>query len=196
MSANDTKPIRKSRPNTETWLWTGRLKNRSAILSSIKRFFSSPLHSNRFWGPPRLLPDRNHSSLPLGTKQLMVKLATHLHLVPTLRMHEVIPRLPPNVFISWCLIKLMTTTKLPNGKFYHNHTNSISYSLNNLYVSTILGARGRVAGWGTMLHARRSVLIPDEVTGSFNWPNPSSSTTALASNSNSNRNEYKESSWV
>jgi hypothetical protein len=97
-------------------------------------------------GPTQTPTRQEPRSLSLGTKQLREKLATHLNLVPTLRMHEVIPWLPPNVFMSWYLIKLMTTRNLPNGKFYHNHTNSISYSIHNLYLSTILGARDRVAG--------------------------------------------------
>jgi hypothetical protein len=37
-----------------------------------------------------------------------------------------------------------------------------------------MGARGSVAGWGTVLQA-------DDVTGFFNWPNPSSRTMALGS---------------
>jgi hypothetical protein len=42
----------------------------------------------------------------------------------------------------------------------------------------ILGTRGSVVGWGTMLQARR---IPDEVIGFFTWPNPSSRSMALGS---------------
>jgi hypothetical protein len=41
-----------------------------------------------------------------------------------------------------------------------------------------LGAYGSVVGWGTIVQAG---LIPDEVIGFFNWPNPSSCTMALRS---------------
>jgi hypothetical protein len=45
-----------------------------------------------------------------------------------------------------------------------------------------MGARGSVVGWGTMLQTGRSRgSIPDEVTGIFNWPNPSSGNMALGS---------------
>jgi hypothetical protein len=38
-------------------------------------------------------------------------------------------------------------------------------------------------------------LIPDEVIGFFNWPNPSSRNMTPDVNSASNRNEYQENSW-
>jgi hypothetical protein len=45
----------------------------------------------------------------------------------------------------------------------------------------VVGARGSVAGWGSMLQAGRSpVRVPDEVVF-FNWPNPSRRIMALES---------------
>jgi hypothetical protein len=42
------------------------------------------------------------------------------------------------------------------------------------------GARGIIVGWGTMLQARKvASSSPDEATGFFNLPNPSSLTMAL-----------------
>jgi hypothetical protein len=44
------------------------------------------------------------------------------------------------------------------------------------------GVRGSVVGWGTMLPSRKAAgSIPDEVTGFFNWPTPSSRKMALVS---------------
>jgi hypothetical protein len=34
-----------------------------------------------------------------------VKLATHLHLVPSLRIHGAIPPLAPYIFVAWYLVK-------------------------------------------------------------------------------------------
>jgi hypothetical protein len=59
----------------------------------------------------------------------------------------------------------------------------------------VIGERGSVYGWGTMLQARRSrVRVPMRWILFFNSPNPSSRTAALAVDSASNRNEYQESS--
>jgi hypothetical protein len=58
-----------------------------------------------------------------------------------------------------------------------------------------MGTRGSVV-WLRHCATSRKVAgsIPDEVTGLFNWPNPSSLTMALGS-TQPNRNEYQESSW-
>jgi hypothetical protein len=52
-----------------------------------------------------------------------------------------------------------------------------------LYRSTwLLGARGSVVGWGTMLQAERSrVRFLMKSLDFFNWPNPSSRTMSLGS---------------
>jgi hypothetical protein len=36
----------------------------------------------------------------------------------------------------------------------------------------LVGARGSVVGWGTVLSRKVAGSIPDEVIGLFNWPNP------------------------
>jgi hypothetical protein len=54
------------------------------------------------------------------------------------------------------------------------------------------GVKQSVAGWDTMLQAGKvEGSSPDEVTGAFNWPNPSSPGVESASN----RHEYQESCW-
>jgi hypothetical protein len=40
-----------------------------------------------------------------------------------------------------------------------------------------------------------AILIPDEVIGFFNWPNPSSRTMALGSTQPLTEKKYQESSW-
>jgi len=35
----------------------------------------------------------------------MVELTSHVHLVPSLKVHRAVPPLPQYVFITWCLIK-------------------------------------------------------------------------------------------
>jgi hypothetical protein len=63
----------------------------------------------------------------------------------------------------------------------------------NIRILPVTGARGSVVGWDTATSRRVAVSIPDEVTGFFNWPNPSSRTMALGSTKP--LNEYQESYW-
>jgi hypothetical protein len=50
--------------------------------------FSPPPRPDRLWGPPSLLSDMYHGLLPRGLSGRGVKLTTHLHLLPKLRMME------------------------------------------------------------------------------------------------------------
>ena len=62
-------------------------------------FFSSPKCQDLFWGPPILLLNGYWGSLP-GLKCWGVKLTTHLHLVPRLRISGV-ELLHLYVFMVW-----------------------------------------------------------------------------------------------
>jgi len=57
-------------------------------------FFSSPPPSDRLWGLPSLLSNGDLRLLPRGLIVQGVKMTTHLHLVPNLRMRGAIPPLP------------------------------------------------------------------------------------------------------
>jgi hypothetical protein len=47
-----------------------------------KRFFSTPQHTDRLWGPPKLLSNGYLGRFPQRWSGLGMKLTTHLHLVP------------------------------------------------------------------------------------------------------------------
>jgi hypothetical protein len=55
--------------------------------------------------PPSLLLKGSGGALTGGRSAGGVKLTTHLHLVPRLRIHAVIPPSPQYVFMAWCLVK-------------------------------------------------------------------------------------------
>jgi hypothetical protein len=65
---------------------------------------------------------------------------------------------------------------------YRIHFNIVLPSTSMPSTDTLLGTRGSVVGWGTMLQAGRSrVQVPMRSLDLFNWPNPSSRTMALGS---------------
>jgi hypothetical protein len=55
--------------------------------------------------PPDLLSNENWGLSPRKQSGRTMKLTTHLHLVPRLKMREAVPPLLQYVFIAWCLIK-------------------------------------------------------------------------------------------
>jgi hypothetical protein len=65
-----------------------------------QRFFSSPPHPDRLWGPPSL-PSIGYRGL--WVKRQDVKLVTHLQLVPRL-MRGALPPLPQYAFVVWCVV--------------------------------------------------------------------------------------------
>jgi hypothetical protein len=65
-----------------------------------RRFFLSPNCQNWFWGPPSLLFKGYQGSFP-GVKWQVLKLTTHLHPVPRLRMSRAIPLLPLYATMVW-----------------------------------------------------------------------------------------------
>ena len=64
-----------------------------------KRFFSSPKHSDRFWGQASLAINGCHYYFT-GYSCRVVNLTTHLHPVPRLRMGGTNPLLP--LYAFWC----------------------------------------------------------------------------------------------
>jgi hypothetical protein len=58
------------------------------------RFFSPPHRSDRFWGPPSLLPSGYRGTLLWGKSDRGVKLITHLQPVPRTRIRGSIHLLP------------------------------------------------------------------------------------------------------
>jgi hypothetical protein len=75
------------------------LEDRGSIRARGEIFFSSPPHPDRLWGPPNLLWNGYKGLFPRGFSGRGVKLTTHLHLVPRLRLHGVIP--PLTFTSSW-----------------------------------------------------------------------------------------------
>jgi hypothetical protein len=68
-------------------------------------FFSLPPRPERLWGPPSLLSNGYQGLCPWGQSGRGVKLTTHLHLVPRLRMRGAVPPLFLYVFMVCCLVK-------------------------------------------------------------------------------------------
>jgi hypothetical protein len=73
-----------------------------------KRFYSSPKHPDRLWGPPCLLVNRYRG----------MKLTTELLLTPRFRISEAIVLLPVYGFMEW------TGTTLLVLKSWHRYTDS------------------------------------------------------------------------
>jgi hypothetical protein len=89
-------------------------------------------------------------------------------------------------FIARC--KSVAEWDLVNGEatpmMFHFQSNNVSYKvLVSIFkvLFTLLGARGSVVGWGTMLQTGRSRVRVSMRWILFNWPNPSSRTMALGS---------------
>jgi hypothetical protein len=83
-----------------------------------KGFFFSPKHSDRLWGLPAYHP-KGTAVQSWDTSGRGVKLTTHLHLVPRLRVSGAIPLLPLYAFMPWTCkttylmdMKNMTSIKL------------------------------------------------------------------------------------
>jgi hypothetical protein len=70
-----------------------------------------PLCPGQIWGLPSLL-----SNWYLGLKWPGMKLTTHVHPLPWLRMCGTIPPLPQYIFMAWCLVK-----HRDSFTFYHFH---------------------------------------------------------------------------
>jgi len=63
--------------------------------------FSSPEHSDRFWGTTRLLHNVYYMFFPLQWSSRDVKPATRLHVKPRLRMSAAVPLLLLSAFMAW-----------------------------------------------------------------------------------------------
>jgi hypothetical protein len=63
-----------------------RPKNRGSIPGRSKRFFSSPLRPDGFWGPSGVLSNGYRGAAYSGVKQRAFEAVTHFPLAPRLRM--------------------------------------------------------------------------------------------------------------
>jgi hypothetical protein len=72
-------------------------------------FFSSPPPPNRLWNSHSLLSNGYREFFPWGKAAGVVKLTTHLHLVPMSRIHGAIPPLPQYDSVAWCSVKQKST---------------------------------------------------------------------------------------
>jgi hypothetical protein len=72
----------------------------SYSLGMDRRYFSSPKHSNRLWGPPSLLP-RGFQGLFRWCKSAGEKLLTRAEIKNAWNYTSA----PLYVFMAWCLIK-------------------------------------------------------------------------------------------
>jgi hypothetical protein len=61
---------------------------RGSIPGGGKRFFSTPIHPDWFWGPPSLLSNGLQGTFSWGLKRLGMYMITHIHVVLRLRMVE------------------------------------------------------------------------------------------------------------
>jgi hypothetical protein len=57
------------------------------------------------WAHLSSYPVGTRGPFPAGKAARMLKLTTHLHLVPKSRMHGAIPPLPQYAFTAWCSVK-------------------------------------------------------------------------------------------
>jgi hypothetical protein len=68
-------------------------------------FFSSPPRSEWLWDPPNLLSKGYQGLCPWGYSGRVVKLTTHLHLVPRSKNEWSYTSTPQYAFMAWCLVK-------------------------------------------------------------------------------------------
>ena len=66
-----------------------------------EKYFFSPNHPFQLWGSPSLIFSMCQQPFPQGSNSWGMKLATHLPIVPSLRMSGAIPMLPLFAFMSW-----------------------------------------------------------------------------------------------
>ena len=71
--------------DTVTGIRAGWPRNRGSISDRDKRFYSSPKHPDRLWGPPRPILARTQPPIQL-VQRSRVKLITHFDLVSRLRI--------------------------------------------------------------------------------------------------------------
>jgi hypothetical protein len=83
-------------------LRAGRSGFSGTIPSGGWEFFSSPPRPERLWGPPSLLSNGYQVLFPWGYSGRVVKLTTHLHLVPRSKNEWSYTSTPQYTFIRWC----------------------------------------------------------------------------------------------
>jgi hypothetical protein len=94
-----------------------------------QEFILFVIESRTALGPAKLPIQWVPGALSLGESSRGVKLTTHLHLVPRLRIREAIPPLP-HVYMSWrqtlkcCLYKTVTLPPPPPFKWHFQHFSS------------------------------------------------------------------------
>jgi len=107
------RPSRCSSVNIEAKLWTSQ-PGFSSRQGQLWDFISSPPRPGRLSGPPSLLHNGYRGLLRRDYSDRNVKLTTHLHLVPRLKMRGDIPPLPHT---SSCRgVQLNTETSSPLHK--------------------------------------------------------------------------------
>jgi hypothetical protein len=79
-----------------------RLDGRGSIPSRDKRYFFSPQCPDQLWGPPTLLSSGYWGLFLQRKSGWSMRLITHLHLLPRLRMVDLY--LQPHIFVACCLI--------------------------------------------------------------------------------------------
>jgi hypothetical protein len=80
-------------------------RNRGLIPGKIKRLFFSLQRREMFWNLPSLLSDAVEGAVSQGVEGRSVKLTTHPHLLPRLRIGGSVSPVPPvspeDVVLSW-----------------------------------------------------------------------------------------------
>jgi hypothetical protein len=134
-------------------------------------FFSSPSRPDRLWGPPGLLFSGYRRLFP------RVKLTTHPHLVPRLRMCGAMPPLPnTSSLLAWCLVKRsdFTFTVQVNASELRPHPSEPlpSYLLSRFYAAcnVIVKVKLSLCFFLTKHHALKAYWGSGSIAPRIIWP--------------------------